>query len=189
MTKQKLAGIISILFDPLVEAPFLFVLLFLTKSTAPLWLLPIIIFVDAILPVLFMIYGLRVGFITDWETTDREERYSFNLFWLLGGLLTLFLVYLFGDKFLVRLFLVFVLLFGSYTLITFFWKISGHMTANTALFLVINLFFGWRFWWLILLLPLVAWARWARNKHDIWQLLGGVILSSLVILCGVFLLF
>ena len=189
MTKEKFAGIISVILDPLVEAPILFLLLFLTKSTAPLWLLPIIIFVDAIFPALFMIYGLRVGFITDWETTDKEERYGFNLVWLFGTFLSLFLVYLFGDDFLLKLLLIFAVLLGLYTLITFFWKISGHMASNTAFVLFINLFFGWRFWPLVFLLPLVAWARLIRNKHDLWEILGGVVLSSLVILCGVFSLF
>lgn len=184
MVKQRIAGIISVVFDPLVEVPALLVVLFLTKSTAPLWLLPTIILIDACLPILFMVCGLRVGSIADWETTNKDERHGFNLVWLLGTVLTIFLVYFFGDDFLLKLLLIFVVLLGLYTLITFFWKISGHMTANTAFVLALNIFFDWRFWWLIALLPLVAWARFVRNKHDIWQLIGGVVLSTLVILLG-----
>ena len=181
MSKERIATIISFVFDPLIEGPVLFVLLFL-KSTASFWLLPVIILTNAILPTLFMIYGLRRGFISDWETTNRRERHRLNLFCLLSTIFSLCLVYLFGDAFLLKLFLVLVTLLSIYTLITFFWKISGHMAANTAFVLLTNLFFGWRFWWLFILLPLVGWARLVRHKHDIWQVLGGIILSSSVIL-------
>ena len=136
-----------------------------------------------------MAYSLKQGLITDWETTRRNERHGFNLVCLLASLMTLFLLYQFGDAFLMRLFLIFVFLILTYSLITLFWKISGHMTANTAFVLVLNVLFDWRFCWLVFLLPLVAWARMVRNKHDIWQILGGVALSSLVILLGNYALF
>ena len=188
MSKERIAAIISFVFDPLVEVPILFIF-FLSQRTVSLWLLLLIFLFGAILPLLFMIYGLKVGFITDWETSNRDERHGFNLVWFFGVLLSLFFAYLLKDEFLFKLLLIFAVLLGLYTLITFFWKISGHMTANTAFVLLINLFSNWRFWPLGFILPMVAWARLARNKHDIWQILGGVILSSLVILCGVSLLF
>lgn len=189
MTKEKLAGIVSVVFDPLVEAPLLLVIFFLTKRTASLWLLPVIAFFGVLLPLSFLFYGLRHGFISDWETTKRNERHSLNFVCLFVTLLILALVGLFGDQFLLRVFVIFLALMAIYTLITFFWKISGHMTANTAFILTLNLFFDWQFWYLIFLLPLVAWARLVRNKHDICQILGGVFLATLVILCGIPLLF
>lgn len=189
MTKEQFARIISVVLDPLIEAPVLLVLLFLGKSTAPLWLLPIILLLGLLPPILFLGYGLRRGFITDWETTNRNQRHGLNFFCLLVTLLALLLIGLLGDQFLLRLFFIFLILMLIYTLITFFWKISGHMTANTAFFLALNIFFAWQFWWLVFLLPLVAWARLVRNKHDIWQILGGVILASLVILLGSYALF
>lgn len=184
ISKKKLAGLVSFVFDPLVEGPLLLILLFFTKSTASLWLLPVILFSTALVPFFFMIYALRRGLISDWETTKRQERHSLNLVCLAVVFLTLFILCLAGDRFLTNLFLVLSVLMGLYTLITFFWKISGHMTANTAFVLVINLFFGWCFWWLFALLPLVAWARLIRNKHDIWQILAGIGLASLVIFVG-----
>jgi len=189
MSKQKLAGIVSVISDPFVEGTLLFIIIFILKSTAPIWLLPIILFLAAVLPVIFLTYGMRVGLISDWETTDRNQRHGLNIVCLLGIALDLVLIFLFGNGFLLRLFLIFLVLMAIYTLITFFWKISGHMTANTAFILVINLFFGQHFWWLVFLIPIVGWARLVRKKHDIWQVLGGVLLSSAIILCGHFLLF
>lgn len=184
MTKEQLAKFISVVLDPLIEAPLLLVLLFLGKSDAPLWLLPIILLLGLLPPILFLGYGLRRGLITDWETTNRNQRHGLNFVCLLSTLLILFLIGLLGDQFLLRLFFIFLALMLTYTLITFFWKISGHMTANTAFVLVLNLFYQWRFWWLVVLLPLVAWARMRRNKHDLWQILAGAVLAVGVILLG-----
>lgn len=189
MSKQTLASIVSAISDPFTEGSLLFILIFLFKSEAPLWLLPLLLFFSAILPVIFLTYGMRVGLIADWETTDRSQRHGLNLVCLLGIALDLVLIFLFGNGLLIRLFLIFLVLMAFYTLITFFWKISGHLTANTAFFWVINFFFGWRFWWLVLLLPLVGWARIIRKKHDLGQVLGGILLSTVIILCGHFLLF
>ena len=189
MFKEKLARAVSVVFDPLVEAPVLLVILFLGKSTAPLWLLALVLLVGILPPVVFLKYGMRKGFISDWETTNRSERHGLNLVCLLAVILILALVSFFGDHFLLKLSLILLVLMLLYTLITFFWKISGHMTANTGLFLILNIFFDWRYWWLAVLVPLVGWARLVRNKHDIWQVIGGVALASLVVLCGVSWLF
>lgn len=189
MSKSTLAKFISVASDPFIEGVLLFVVLFIFKSEAPLWLLPLLLFFSAVLPVIFLTYGMRVGLITDWETTDRSQRHGLNIVCLLGIVLDLALIFLFGNGFLLRLFLIFVVLMTFYTLITFFWKISGHLTANTAFVLVVNLLFGWHFWWLIFLLPLVGWARIVRKKHDLWQVFGGILLSSVIILCGHFLFF
>ena len=182
MSKQRLAGIISFVFDPLIEGPLLLTALFLRKSTADFYLLLMILFFSAFLPIVFIIYGLKRGFIDDWETTDRKKRYGFNLVCLGGSFLSLILVYFSGDQFLLRLFVSLLVLIFFYTLITFFWKISGHMTANTAFILLANRFLIRQLWWLLFLLPLIAWARLVRKKHDIWQILAGVLLSSVVIL-------
>lgn len=189
MSKYRTAGIISVILDPLVEAPLLLAILFLTKSTSPAWLLALVVLIDTLVPVAFWAYGLKKGFISDWETSVRQERHNLNLLCLLVTTANVFIFYLFNDLFLLKVFLVFMILMVVYTLITFFWKISGHMTANTAFYLALNFFFDWRYWWLVFLLPMVAWARLVRNRHDVWQLLGGVILSSLVVLCGAFSLF
>ncbi len=189
MSKATLARFVSVVSDPFIEGTLLFMILFLLKSEAPVWLLPLLLFFSAFLPVIFLTYGMRVGIISDWETTDRSQRHGLNIVCLLGIALDLVLIFLFGNGFLLRLFLIFLVLMAFYTLITFFWKISGHLTANTAFFWVINLFFGLRFWWLVFLLPLVGWARVIRQKHDLGQVLGGFLLSTMIILCGHFLLF
>ena len=84
MFKEKLASMLSIVFDPLVEAPFLLVILFLTKSTAPLWLLGLVLLIGVLPPIVFLKYGLKRGFITDWETTNRNERHGLNFVCLLA---------------------------------------------------------------------------------------------------------
>jgi len=183
--KQKIAGIISVLFDPFVEGPVILGFLFFKKSNLPFWCLLILLLINVFLPALFIFYALKKGFISDWETTKRSERYSLNLVLLGAIIFSFFLIRFWDDQFLEKIFLLTLILFSFYTLITFFWKISGHVMVNTSLVLIFNLFSSWRFWWLFFLIPLVAWARVVRKKHSPCQVLAGALLASVVILCGV----
>ena len=77
-------------------------------------------------------------------------------------------------------------MFLAFWLITNYWKVSLHaLTASfvlTALFLFMEL--DWRYWPLLLLAPLVVWARVHLGYHDVSQSLVGLLLgaSSIVLL-------
>lgn len=69
--------------------------------------------------------------------------------------------------------------------ISYVWKISHHLTNISALAVISSLVYGQAAIALILLIPLVAWARLSLNRHTIKQLIGGTLLAPIVIL-GVF---
>lgn len=62
-------------------------------------------------------------------------------------------------------------------LITKYWKISLHMVGVGAFVTAILLVAGLEYWFLVLLVPIVAWSRLHLGRHTIWQLLGGLLLG------------
>ncbi len=77
-----------------------------------------------------------------------------------------------------------ILMFLAFWLITHYWKVSLHsLTISfllSALFLVVNL--REIFWPLLLLIPLVVWARIHLRYHDLKQSLVGIMLGVSAIL-------
>ncbi len=67
------------------------------------------------------------------------------------------------------------------TVVTFFWKISVHLAAFTLGVLMLNILFGWQWWWLFLLVPVLMWARIVRKKHTLMQTVAGTVLTLVVV--------
>lgn len=67
------------------------------------------------------------------------------------------------------------------TIISYFWKVSLHSSLITFFVAMVILLFGYTYWPVISLIPLVWWARLSLNKHTIWQLVVGAALSFLII--------
>lgn len=183
--KDRLAFIISHLLDPTITFPFLLAIM-IFKSGLSLAqikiLLPSLFVIDLVIPGAYFVFALRQHWVSDWEMSKREERlapYGITLVcWLIG----LILVHRWGNDFLLNLGLTFYLVALSGSVITVFWKISVHTAATTSVALVLNFLFNWQFPWLYVVIPVVAWARWQRQKHTISQLMGGFLLSLVVVL-------
>ncbi|MDP3998766.1 MAG: hypothetical protein Q8P89_04095 [bacterium] len=137
------------------------------------------LFVLAI-PLLYFLYALRRKKISDWEVTERRERYVLYFLSLLCGGLGLWLLQPFGSRSLITVALIFYLLGIFVTLINFAWKISAHAAGITTGALTFNLLLGQSplFYFLI---PLVVWGRYVEQKHTPAQLLAGVILGVAVV--------
>lgn len=183
--KERLALIISYVFDPIVTFPFLLAIMIFKSGltfTQIKILLPSLFILDLLIPGAYLIFAFRQHWVSDWEMSKREERlapYGVTLVcWLIG----LILVQRFGNDLLLNLGLTFYLVALLGSVITIFWKISVHVAAGTAITLVLDFLLSWRFPWLYLIIPVVAWARWQRRKHTIGQLLGGFLLSLVVVL-------
>ena len=70
---------------------------------------------------------------------------------------------------------------GVLTLITFFWKISGHMTFSTLLFTTIYYVTKSPYSLaLFIFTPLIAWARIELSKHTTPQVIAGTIVTLAV---------
>lgn len=179
-TRNLLALVISRVFDPMIEIPILlFLAVYLAISNGLRWrFFVFLVGVDAMLPALYLFYGLRKGFISDWDVTNRKERYGLYFFTVMAHLFGVMTAYFLGKQELFELLLVFWTLAVVFALTTAIWKISVHAGTNAAMLAVFNHYYGWdKYWWLVIVLGLVGWSRVVMKKHSWAQVLVGSALS------------
>jgi len=129
----------------------------------------------------------KLGKATDYEFTKREERPLFFTIVTIS-FLALFAISTFVLK-EPTISTVTVASFTASTILTIvslFWKMSGHTTYSTLLFFtLIYLFPHLSFLWLLFVFtPAIAWSRVKLDKHTWLQTVAGVITS--VIICVTF---
>lgn len=183
-TKDFLAEAISRVFGPPVELPvIILILLYAARLTTSqiLRLAPTLLFFCWLLPVLFFAYNLRRGAISNLDATSRKERIPTYTFTLIGWTIGLVLAKFWGNDVFLNLYFSFYALIFALVFITYFYKISIHAALNTALFLFFNLYWNFKFWGFLFLVPLVLWARFYKKNHDLGQLTLGVIAGTVVI--------
>ena len=180
--KDRLARWISILFDSSVlSMPIFLAFGWIESNTSGLgWAILILIIVTGI-PLAYLVIGIKRGWVSDMEMTERSERPRFILISLSSDVLALLILrVLHGPHLLSVIVLTYFCLAITMLTISSFWKISLHMAGvggfSTALLFV----FGIPAIWAFLSLPLVAWARLHRRKHTPTQLVAGAIAGALV---------
>lgn len=182
MILLRLARLISALSHPVVVLPASLPL-FMLKAN--LTLQKFILFLPALLilaiPIFYFLYALKKKKFSDWELTERHERYPLYFLSLFCGGIALWLLSIVGSRDLFTLALIFYLLGVLVTIVNFFWKISAHSAGITTGALVFNLLLG-QTPLLYLLIPIVAWSRREEQKHTLAQILGGIILGAVVVL-------
>jgi len=138
--------------------------------------------------IMFMIAGgvlficTKLKIFSDFDLTDRNERPLFFFILIILGIALFFIYVIFDVSMILRYFiLIFLVEIILDFMITLFWKISNHTLAVTTFILFSIILLGYNYLYLLLLLPLVMWARLYLEKHTLGQLLGGVILAIFVI--------
>ena len=133
------------------------------------------------LPLVYVLVGIRFGWVTDLELSWREERPRFILVSIASDLLGLAVLYFGGAPRLVWVLAVIYACLGlTMFTISNFWKISLHMVTVSGFSTLLVYVFGPGAWWTFLSLPLVAWARLHRKKHTPAQLLAGAVLGAAI---------
>lgn len=144
----------------------------------------LLLFIDAIVPVIFFLLMLYHKQIKDFDMQNRRERIPLYIFTMICHLGGIWLAHELGKTELVQLLLVFYVVGIIFALTTLKWKISLHAGVNAALITIINIFYGWHYSWLYILLCLVMWAR-VYQKHHTWaQVVTGAIVGISVIYLG-----
>ena len=179
--RDRLARWVSILFDSSVlSIPIFLAFGWVEAGMSGLgWAILILIIVTGI-PLIYLVIGLKRGWVSDLEMTQRSERPRFILISLSSDILALLVLRtLHGPHLLSVIVLTYFCLAIAMLTISRFWKISLHMAGvggfSTALLYV----FGAPMLWAFLSLPLVAWARLHRRKHTSAQLVAGAITGIL----------
>jgi membrane-associated phospholipid phosphatase len=120
----------------------------------------------------------KMGRVTDYEFTNRKERPPyFSTITIIFGILFLLLT-TFNSEILTRVSLNLFVVSTVVTLITFYWKISGHMTYSTVLFTTLIFLFPNTpaLFLLFLFTPFIAWSRIALDKHTLSQVTLGTLI-------------
>lgn len=178
--KDVFAEVISRVLDPVWEIPLAILLAVAFAAAEGLrWrFLGLLLFIDAVVPMIFFVMMLVNKQIKDWDIQKREQRIPLYTFTLICHLAGLWLAYELGKTELALVLGVFYLTGIIFALITLKWKISLHAGVNAVLFTAINVFYGWQYMWLYGILALVMWAR-VYQKHHTWeQVIAGAVLGG-----------
>jgi membrane-associated phospholipid phosphatase len=135
----------------------------------------------SLVPILFVVYRLRSGHISDLHMNTTRERRLPYLVSVAGALVACGFVLAFGGPELLLCLSVFSMIeLAILALINDFWKISIHATSIAGATVVVALVFGPEFG--LLLVPVVALVSWLRlylRRHTATQVLAGLLLGTL----------
>lgn len=181
MTDQ-LARWISVFFDSSVLSLPIFMAFGWIEagSIGLLWAALTLLIVTGI-PLAYLLVGRKRGWVNDLEMTRREERPPFILVSLGSDLLCLAVLFLGnGPQLLRNIVLAYFFLAIVVFSISSFWKISMHMVGVGGFSTALVFVFGLPALFAFISLPLVAWARLRRRKHNLAQLMAGAVVGALV---------
>ena len=122
------------------------------------------------------------GRVSDYEFTKREERpLYFTTISILFGIIFLYSTTL-DTQLVTNITLNIFLATTAMTTVTFFWKISGHMTYSTLLFLTLIYLFpeNPNLFLLFLTTPFIGWSRIALKKHTLSQVTVATLLTAII---------
>jgi membrane-associated phospholipid phosphatase len=183
---KKLALVVSRIFDPIIEIPFILAtVVALALVNGLRWrFLTLLLFLDAMLPATVFGYLIQTGQAGGVDFRNKKARqtlFTFALFCNAAGVGTAYLI----DRHpLAEILLTFWVLGLVYVSITYFWKISVHMGVNATLATVGVELLGRDWVWLFSVPLLVAWARIVGRQHNILQVIvGGAIPIIVVPMC------
>jgi membrane-associated phospholipid phosphatase len=182
--RTSLARIISDVFSPPVLAvPGLLLGAYFSSAPGVYSYALAYFLVGVLAPVMYVVWLMRIGAITDFHIPDRRDRRGPFLASLGSGLVAIGLLGYLGAP---ATFIAPVITLLAETLvlflITLFWQVSIH-TATTAGLVTFAIYvLGGEAVFLGLLVPLVAWARVYLERHTITQTVWGALIG-----CGCFL--
>lgn len=181
MKTTQLAQIISFIFTPLLWV-ILFLVLAYYKGLFQYNYAIISAFAGAILfptVVFFILYATKK--ISDFDITERKQRYGILAVVNISAFL---LLYFLSTQHLAELFeltKIVVVITAVSTLITFWYKISFHMTFSFTFVILINAVLGYHWWFLYLTIPAVFWSRWYLKKHTLSQIALAIVVDGIII--------
>lgn len=187
--QNAIARWISHLISPHIVGITLILVMAVQFSDNPLlvllWLaliLPLVV----VPPLIYLVWLAHRGAIEDIYMPSREKRLRPLLVLMLWLIICLGLIRYWQAPPLVERFLVSTtILMGILGLITLFWKISFHGAAITAAATTTVMVAGSSAWPVMLLVPLVGWARVHLERHTPRQVIYGSLLGAFIALITV----
>ncbi len=178
-----IATIISRLFEPFVMFSVVTITAAmhsgLAASSIPFFVGLLVLMIG--IPVALLTWAIRTKRVDNWDVSIREQRIVPMIILLALTCVYLFVVSRFGNSQLTNLFVLYFVWLVGFFLVTLKWKISGHTSANALATGLLVHMFGWSLWPILLIIPLVAWARVVRRDHTIAQVVVGAVYSWILV--------
>lgn len=173
----------------LLQVPVLTIVLIITLTWSGVlpsqelsWLLVTLLHLSA-LPMLYGAFVYKTKRISNADITERKERVlPFIVIMFIYGVYLLETIFFDAPAIFETLAVYFFTLAFLLSVVTIFWKVSVHTAGVTQFVALLTILIGSQ---ALLLSPLIVFTGWLRIKmrsHDIWQVLGGVVVA----LVGVF---
>jgi len=180
---NKVAKVISYIFDgSVISIPvFLVICLMIidNKFEAVVWAFVCLLF-GTIIPYLYISLLYRNKEINDMHIPNKEDRLKPMLVSFASYTICLVILYILdGPLFLKSIFAVSVASTIIFTVITYFWKISLHISWITFVVITFNILFGKWMLLMVPLIPMIGWARIRIKKHTVNQVIFGVGVSTI----------
>lgn len=184
MIKDKAAKLISGLFSPFLVIP-VFGLLAIAALSAHdnfiLWSLLFLI-LTVLSPFIFIYTSVRKGEITDIHVAIKEQRAKPFIISTLGAVILAVIYWKFAPH-LFDLALTLMISGLVFAIISHFWKVSIHAAAFTGGVMILSFTRGNpEYLWLLLILPIIVWARIIRDRHTLAQSVMAAVLIALCVL-------
>lgn len=181
---EKFAKILSYIFDgSYISIPIFFIICFIVVKNPVIaigWAFVCILF-GMIVPYLYMVLLFRRKIINDFHVPDREDRIKPLIIANISYIIGYFVLYILdAPLFLKSIFAVYVITTIILTAITSFWKISFHASWITFIGVTFYILLGRWALFLLLLIPLVGWARVNIKRHTVMQIILGSALSAVI---------
>lgn len=132
-------------------------------------------------PLSYLLWLVRRGKLEDIYMPQRETRLRPLTLMMVWLMVCFGLIRYWEAPSVVELFvLAAAIMIGVLSLVTLFWKISFHGAAITAAATATMLMAGSSAWPIMLLVPLVGWARVRLERHTPRQVVFGVLIGALI---------
>lgn len=173
----------NILNPPLVSVLGL-VLMASVLGTRQAWFwAEVFIVLVVVVPTAYVGLLLKRGKIETFHIPNREDRRRPYQVIILCNMLGVALMVLYHAPFLLIAFGVMGVMQSTLLyVINSRWKISGHTTAISGLSVFMVAALGWSLAPVLVMVPLVAWARVRTKSHSLWQAVAGVLTGASFIL-------
>lgn len=170
---SRIAAVVSGILSPFLVFIATILLMVRQYATTPrealLWSLISILFAS-VLPFLFIFTLVCLGKVEGMHIVIREQRGGPLLFLLASALIGTLIWYVIGaPKALVLLGVTYFVVGVVFTTITLFWKISFHSGVLAASVVALTRVVAVKLLVLMVLVPLLAWARMYRKRHTLLQ--------------------
>lgn len=185
---KSFAAIVSRVLEPIsVLLIVLVILLFRLQLSLSSMLLTIAVFIFVMIaPSVFVVLvALKKKTLSNWDMSVREERIRLVpiiFFFLFLGTVMLWLL---GVSQVMQFCMFMLLAFAGFVIITFWFKISGHMIVATACMTCLSVWYPGYAAFFIGLLPLLGWSRVVLKRHTVMQVVTGFMYGALVGCVGI----